>query len=145
MQSLLQVKHRQTSIIKCFRYTLSIIGSHFSLILQKWGAVIDRWQIRSGQNPNWGVANPRVGNQTQRVSAPPPRGLSSGPSHAPPPLRHATLMEGVNLPSSAQARVITDMEAAQVWEEEDAAGGTKGVVTNYGEGGGGLQNRRGGT
>ena len=29
MQSLLQAKHRQTSITKCFRYSFYITGSHF--------------------------------------------------------------------------------------------------------------------
>ena len=48
-----------------------ILGSG-SLILQKWGTVIDRWQIRSGQNHKIG------GRQTQQLvpkpkeSVPPP-------------------------------------------------------------------------
>ena len=51
-----------------------ILGSGL-MILQTWGVVIDRCQIRSGQIPKWGAANPTVGTQTQRVSAPPPSGV----------------------------------------------------------------------
>ena len=57
MKSLLQAKYRQTLIIKCFRYNLYITGSHFGerfTNIAKWGAVIDRWQIRSGSNPKIG-------------------------------------------------------------------------------------------
>ena len=56
-----------------------ILGSG-SLILQKWGAVIDRWQIRSGQNlkiggrqiPQW-VPKPK--------ESVPPGGRRSGSSN----------------------------------------------------------------
>ena len=44
MQSLLQVKQRQTSIIKCFRDNLYITGSHFVehfTNIPKLSAVID--------------------------------------------------------------------------------------------------------
>ena len=49
MQSLLQAKHRQTSIIRCFKYNLNIAGSHFG----EWYTNIaknNRCQIGSGQN-----------------------------------------------------------------------------------------------
>ena len=57
MKCLLQVKYRQTLIIKCFRYNLYITGSHFGqqfTNIAKMGVEMDRWQIRSGQNPKIG-------------------------------------------------------------------------------------------
>ena len=72
MQSLLQVKHRQTSIIKCFRYYLYITDSHFgerftNTCIAKMGAVIDRWQIRRGKK------SPKIGGQQISQSVPKPK------------------------------------------------------------------------
>ena len=82
MQSLLQAKHRQTSIIKCFRYNLYITGSHFgerytNIAKMEGGGVIDKE-----------AANPTVSTQTQR---------------APPPCRALTLVLGINCKMDSQS------------------------------------------
>ena len=83
MQSLLQAKHRQTSIIKCFRYNLYITGSHYgdgSLILQKYGrgVVIDICQIRSDQNLKIGSGKSESGCPNPKSRYPPPPLRSCG-------------------------------------------------------------------
>ena len=54
MQSVLQANHGQPQLSMCFRYSLYITGSHFEerfTNIANMGAVIDRCQIRTGQNP----------------------------------------------------------------------------------------------